>query len=66
MSNYGSISNYCPIDGNPCCCCVNCAVLAEKTQWPQNWLREITGKWPGDETIEEILAALKSMGAKTP
>jgi hypothetical protein len=23
------------------------------------WLQEIWGKWPGDESIEEILAALK-------
>ena len=22
------------------------------------WLKEIWGKWPGDETIEELLAAL--------
>ena len=23
------------------------------------WLKEIWGKWPGDESIEELLAALK-------
>ena len=23
------------------------------------WLQEIWGKWPGDESIEELLAALK-------
>jgi hypothetical protein len=23
------------------------------------WLKEIWGKWPGDETIEELLAALE-------
>jgi hypothetical protein len=23
------------------------------------WLKEIWNKWPGDETIEELLAALK-------
>jgi hypothetical protein len=22
------------------------------------WLKEVWGKWPGDETIEELLAAL--------
>jgi hypothetical protein len=24
-----------------------------------DWLKEIWGKWPGDESIEELLAALK-------
>jgi len=23
------------------------------------WLKEVWGKWPGDESIEELLAALK-------
>lgn len=23
------------------------------------WLREIWGKWPGDETVEEVLEGLK-------
>jgi len=23
------------------------------------WLKEVWGKWPGDETVEELLAALK-------
>ena len=23
------------------------------------WLKEVWGKWPGDETIEELLEALK-------
>jgi hypothetical protein len=24
-----------------------------------SWLKEVWGKWPGDELIEELLAALK-------
>lgn len=26
------------------------------------WLQDIWGKWPGDESIEELLAALKEGG----
>ncbi len=26
----------------------------------QGWLKEIWGKWPGDEPIEELLAALNN------
>jgi hypothetical protein len=26
----------------------------------QGWLKEVWGKWPGDESIEELLAALKN------
>jgi hypothetical protein len=25
----------------------------------QGWLKEVWGKWPGDESIQELLAALK-------
>jgi hypothetical protein len=25
----------------------------------QDWLKRVWGKWPGDETIDELLAALK-------
>lgn len=25
----------------------------------QDWLKEVWGKWPGDESIEDLLAALK-------
>ena len=25
----------------------------------QGWLKDVWGKWPGDESIEELLAALK-------
>lgn len=25
-----------------------------------DWLMEVWGKWPGDETIEELLAALRN------
>jgi hypothetical protein len=26
----------------------------------QGWLKEVWDKWPGDESIEELLAALKN------
>ena len=26
----------------------------------QGWLKEVWGKWPGNESIEELLAALKT------
>jgi uncharacterized protein CbrC (UPF0167 family) len=26
----------------------------------QGWLKEVWGKWPGDESIEALLAALKN------
>jgi len=26
----------------------------------QGWLKEVWGKWPGDEPIEELLAALNN------
>jgi hypothetical protein len=32
-------------------------VLTDAASRP--WLQEIWGKWPGDESIEELLAALK-------
>jgi hypothetical protein len=32
--------------------------LGEITPNP-GWLKETSGKWPGDESIEELLAALK-------
>jgi hypothetical protein len=30
------------------------------------WLKEIWGKWPGDETIEELLAVLDSLDGRHP
>jgi hypothetical protein len=30
------------------------------------WLKDIWGKWPGDETIEELLAALDSLDGRRP
>jgi hypothetical protein len=29
------------------------------------WLKEVWGKWPGDEPIEELLAMLEGDSAKT-
>jgi hypothetical protein len=31
----------------------------EKITINSGWLEEVWGKWPGDETIEKLLAALK-------
>jgi len=62
----GSINGFCPIDGTECRRCYGCAVMDKQAPWPNNWLKEITGKWPGDETIEELLAALNDKGVKTP
>jgi hypothetical protein len=28
------------------------------------WLKEVWGKWPGDETIEELLAAVDNHGRR--
>jgi hypothetical protein len=28
------------------------------------WLKEVWGKWPGDESIEELLAALDSLDGR--
>ena len=30
------------------------------------WLKQVWGKWPGDETIEELLAVLDEMDGKRP
>jgi hypothetical protein len=35
--------------------------LGEITTNP-GWLKEIWGKWPGDESIQELLAASKGLG----
>jgi len=32
----------------------------EKVAPQHGWLKEIWGKWPGNESIEELLAALKT------
>ncbi len=32
---------------------------SEKVKPRPGWLKEVWGKWPGDETIEELLEALK-------
>jgi hypothetical protein len=30
------------------------------------WLKEVWGKWSGDESIEELLAALDSLDGRQP
>ncbi len=62
----GNINGYCPIDGEECVDCFYCAVLDNTSPWPKNWLNEIKGKWPGNETIEELLDALKNKGVNPP
>ena len=32
----------------------------------RGWLKEIWGKWPGDESIEELLVQLDSFDATLP
>ena len=62
----GDINKFCPIDGTRCKGCISCIVLQKNIPWPNDWLKEIMGKWPGNETIGELLAALKNKDANLP
>jgi hypothetical protein len=39
---------------------------SEKIFLNPGWLKEVWDKWPGDESIEELLAALDSLDGRRP